>query len=298
MNKFKKAKPKRWLSLLLTVVILLGTMPFAALPVGAAPDWITISGANDSSKMQQLKGMLSQSGTKYIKLGEDINLNYDLGSAFPINGVKHLDLNGHKINYDDRVAESRVMFSVKSGAEMYIYDSSAKKTGYIHYDGILPKGKEIHHTIFFVEGGKLVVNGGEIEAGRSKRVWLVAARGFYNGYVRQQVEGAAIYVAPGAECIINGGIIRGRGRGRNFFDDADDRQWIITQDVKIHLLGDINGDGDVTEKDGTRINWHLDESRYLTDYEFKCADINGDGDVTEKDSTRINWHLDESRYLW
>lgn len=221
MNTLKKAKPKRLLSLLLTVVILLGTIPIGALPVGAAdaPSWITIKGTNDFSRMAQLTGMLSQSGTKYIKLGEDINLNYNSDSAFPVNGIKHLDLNGYKINYDDRTSENcSYMFEVESGAEMYIYDSSNKKTGYIHFDGILPKDNEISRSIFVVEsGGKLVVNGGEIEAGRSKRVWLTAAGngegGWYDGYARQQVQGAAIYVSPNAECIINGGVIRGRGTG-------------------------------------------------------------------------------------
>ena len=138
MNTLKKAKPRRLLSLLLAAVILFGALPLTALPVGAASDWITISDTNDFSRMAQLTGMLSQSDTKYIKLCDDINLNYDCGSAFPVNGEKHLDLNGHKINYDDRTSENcRYMFGIESGAEMYIYDSSDKKTGYIHYDGML-----------------------------------------------------------------------------------------------------------------------------------------------------------------
>ena len=216
-----KVIPKRLFSIFLSLIILLGVMPLSAVSAFAAddgfaenPSWFVISGANDSTRMAQLNGMLSQSGTKYIKLGDDIDLNYDLGSSFPINGIKHLDLNGHKLNYDDRTSENcRYMFDILSGAEMYIYDSSDKKTGYIHFDGILPKSGEISRSIFVVEKyGKLVVNGGEIEAGRSKQIWLAGA-GFYNGYVRQQVQGAAIYVSPGAECIINGGVIRGRGTG-------------------------------------------------------------------------------------
>lgn len=299
MNTLKKAKPNRLISLLLAVVILLGALPLAAFPASATsafnanPSWTTISGANDSTRMAQLTGMLSQSGTKYIKLGEDINLNYDLGSSFPVNGVKHLDLNGHRINYSDGTdAQARALFEVKSGAEVYIYDSSAKQTGYIHFDGRLTESNEnIYRHLFVVDSGaKLVVNGGELEAGRSKQIYVFNFYG-YSGYVRQQVAGTAIYVSKDAECIINGGTIRGRGEaGRVAQVNVNQRKLyinnaainnagtLIVNDGFIKGMGGANVIKEITEENSIKctpttvvysgiLDTHKVDRHYTTDYD-------------------------------
>lgn len=72
----------------------------------------------------------------------------------------------------------------------------------------------------------------------------------------------------------------------------------VTQDVKIHLKGDVTGDGKLDAKDRTFINRHLENSRPLSDYQFLCGDIDGNGVVNAKDRTQINRHLDGSRPLW
>ncbi len=72
----------------------------------------------------------------------------------------------------------------------------------------------------------------------------------------------------------------------------------VTQDLKIHLVGDIDGDGKVKMNDMNRINAHLKETTLLTDYALACADVTGDGNVKMNDMNRINAHLKETSSLW
>ena len=64
----------------------------------------------------------------------------------------------------------------------------------------------------------------------------------------------------------------------------------VTQDVKIHLKGDINGDGRVNTSDVGKANAHAKGSSLLTGYQFACADINGDGKVNTSDVGKLNAH--------
>ena len=73
----------------------------------------------------------------------------------------------------------------------------------------------------------------------------------------------------------------------------------VTQDVKIHLKGDINGDGRVTTIDFVRVNSHARGVTLLSGYELKCADVVGaDGKVTTADAIRINAHAKGTSLLW
>ena len=73
----------------------------------------------------------------------------------------------------------------------------------------------------------------------------------------------------------------------------------VTQDVKIHLIGDINGDGKITTLDPLRANSHAKNIVLLTDYALQCADVVGnDGKVTTMDVMRINAHVRETAKLW
>jgi len=72
----------------------------------------------------------------------------------------------------------------------------------------------------------------------------------------------------------------------------------ITQDVKIHLKGDINGDGRVNTTDVGRANAHAKKTTLLTGYELACSDINGDGRVNTTDVGRMNAHAKKTNLLW
>ena len=72
----------------------------------------------------------------------------------------------------------------------------------------------------------------------------------------------------------------------------------VTMDVKIHPVGDINGDGKVTTVDFGKANSMVRTMSELNDYEFKCADVNGDGMITTVDTARINSHVKGKAFLW
>ena len=72
----------------------------------------------------------------------------------------------------------------------------------------------------------------------------------------------------------------------------------VTQDVKIHLIGDITGDGKITNSDVNKANLHSKGRSILTGYELHCADANGDGNITNSDVNRINLHSKSKATLW
>ena len=83
------------------------------------------------------------------------------------------------------------------------------------------------------------------------------------------------------------------------------REYMVTvgtesavQNVKIHLLGDISGDGKISTSDVLKANFHAKRVTLLTGYEFLCADVNGDGNITTVDVNKINSHAKKVKFLW
>lgn len=72
----------------------------------------------------------------------------------------------------------------------------------------------------------------------------------------------------------------------------------VVQDLKIHLKGDINGDGKVIITDYTAVLKHVKKTAALEGYAFDCADINGDGKVIITDYTAILKHVKKTQALW
>lgn len=72
----------------------------------------------------------------------------------------------------------------------------------------------------------------------------------------------------------------------------------ITQDVKIHLIGDINGDGRINITDVGSANAHAKKSKLLTEYAFECADINGDEKINVSDVGKMNAHAKKTVMLY
>lgn len=68
----------------------------------------------------------------------------------------------------------------------------------------------------------------------------------------------------------------------------------VTQDVKINLIGDVTGDGNINPMDHSRLYAHLNDIMPLTDeYALKCADVTGDGNVNPMDHSRLYAHLND-----
>ena len=72
----------------------------------------------------------------------------------------------------------------------------------------------------------------------------------------------------------------------------------VTQDAKIHLLGDVNGDGKVTVLDYSKVLKHVKKTAFLEGYALLCADVNGDGKVNVTDYSKILRHAKKTETLW
>ncbi len=74
----------------------------------------------------------------------------------------------------------------------------------------------------------------------------------------------------------------------------------VTQDVKIHLKGDVTGDGRVNAVDLSRIKAHITLSKQITDtYQLQCANVADSGDtVNAVDLSRVKAHISLTKPLW
>ena len=72
----------------------------------------------------------------------------------------------------------------------------------------------------------------------------------------------------------------------------------VTQNAKIHLKGDINGDGRVNITDVGLANAHAKKTSTLTDYAYACANVNGDSRVNISDVGLLNAHAKKTATLW
>ena len=72
----------------------------------------------------------------------------------------------------------------------------------------------------------------------------------------------------------------------------------MTQDVAINPVGDVDGDGVITNFDYGRVNSHARGKSTLTDYAFFCADVDGDGVITNFDAGKVNSHARGKSSLW
>ena len=74
---------------------------------------------------------------------------------------------------------------------------------------------------------------------------------------------------------------------------------VVIQDVKIHLKGDIDGNGKVNVGDTAKVYAHVKNSTPITDaYLLLCADVSGDGKVNVGDTAKIYAHVKGSTLLW
>ena len=72
----------------------------------------------------------------------------------------------------------------------------------------------------------------------------------------------------------------------------------VSVDAKIHLCGDITGDGKVNAIDVARANAYAKGYFNLAGYELDCANINGDAVVNAIDVALMNAHAKGAKPLW
>lgn len=187
------------------------------------PNWIEVNNSDgDRNGIALLRALMQNPGSGtavYIKLTSDLEYVGEKDFYLPMNvvGCKHLDLNGHKLTYGVDSDRPSTFITVTEKAELHIYDSQ-NGGGYIHYEGKITNSTDAfdRSLIEVEEGGALFVNGGELEAGRSKEIYgkWEEDRGtgddLFYGNITQMISGAAVDVSPGGACVINGGVFYGR----------------------------------------------------------------------------------------
>ena len=62
----------------------------------------------------------------------------------------------------------------------------------------------------------------------------------------------------------------------------------ITLEAEIHIVGDINGDGNITTVDVGLANAHAKQTKTLEEYDFEVAEVSGDDMITTVDVGIIN----------
>ena len=73
----------------------------------------------------------------------------------------------------------------------------------------------------------------------------------------------------------------------------------MTLDVKIHLKGDIDGNGKINVGDTTKLYSHIKKTALITDeYMLLCADIDGNGRINVGDTTKLYAHIKKTSLLW
>ncbi len=72
----------------------------------------------------------------------------------------------------------------------------------------------------------------------------------------------------------------------------------IEEALKIHLLGDINGDGKLMVTDYSLILRHVKKTTTLEGYELQCADVDTNGKVMVTDYSQVLRHVKKTALIW
>jgi len=208
-------------------------------------------------------------------------------------GQKYLDLNGYNIEvYDDSftcgLADTlkRNLLTVTKGATLTLDDQSSGLGSILYTSSILPEMLAVRRDVFKVlNGGKLIVNGGSVEAGSSFKLYCNNIRevGYldksekyntlgeyaydytgavsYYGYAYYQIWGSAVSIDAGGYAVINDGTFYGRGEGYAKYKIKDGsnlcRDAVIDGSDDAYLT--ING-GKFCAKGGAHLFYFGDEN--------------------------------------
>ena len=241
---------RKLVSLTMVVMLLISAIP---TPAFAEEEYHEIAGP------QSLKKYLEMDGDVTIKLVSNIIHTTKVSDIGPYwitlgKGKKTLDLNGFSAELNAETGFETTMIKIPEGSELIVNDSSGNNSGklfcYGRIDhpgkyGLNYSTKDVkYRNVVEVDGGVLTVNGGTLEAGRSKQIWIAdamdiidwkgqlgsalswgmlgrAAARRFDGYAWQQVNGDCITLNSGY-VTINDGVFLGRGFSylNAYFDDT------------------------------------------------------------------------------
>ena len=233
---------KALVSLLLAALLLFSALPMTAVAAEADAAETGATSVNVSTP-EALKNYLEMNGDYVINVTSDIVFTRNssvigtraecVGWAVLGSGKKTLNLGTHLIKYrnefvaavtygseEDYKEQSESfgalkMFRINSGSELVVNaeTTSIANVGTISYEGKLLNNRDgvDQRDIFYVDGGKLTVNGGIFwPAGEGKMYTYTAWNGTWESEQYIQVNGTALTVRSG-EAVINGGYFRGLG---------------------------------------------------------------------------------------
>lgn len=229
---------KRITSLFLTLALMLTLIPASLTTTAEAylptpnPNtphsnngWVELNGPLGVAALKEY--LKDENNTWYMRLTGNISLDDDSFNGITVKGTKYLDLNGYSVDVNRDGGKELTLFEVPEGSTIVVCDS--RGGGRIHYDGYLDMDQSCNseggqvkfraiRNLFHVEG-TMILNGGELDGGRSKQVWVTYSHAagsadYYTGYVRQQLYATGIDV-DGGTLIMNGGSVCGRGDYRD-----------------------------------------------------------------------------------
>lgn len=244
----------RVLSAALCVLLLGCVLAAAPVTVQAAPAECPIEGATGSGTSEfdpvvvtdwdQLEAAMTYDGTLFVQVGKSIKhrgrgIVNGFCNATTVSGNITLDLNGKEVQKYDQIEGG---IGVDRGLKMFAVtgtltlndtsggDGSLRTISYIPdtFDFCMMSEDAFGTTVIVKDGGKFIMNGGELCPGRSQEHWCASAftvdyaygetrklkKGVterYDGYGRIQNNGTALLVEGGGEAVINGGELYGRG---------------------------------------------------------------------------------------
>ena len=234
--------------------------------------------------MEKLKEALEASGDANITITGDIIVSVKLtelqNSGYTYikvgSGNKKLDLAGHKVELNVTGGGEIEFVRVPTGASLTVRDSSVKQTGKLWADGDMESipwsyngndymNRDVRYrNTVVVDGGSFTLEGGEIEAGRAKEMyicegmkidmfdqqlnnalsggvlyWAVACR--FDGNAYQIVNGDAVTLKRGS-VTINGGKVTGKGYRKLRTEFTTSRMDVELEFVRAAAVNALSGD--------------------------------------------------------
>ncbi len=250
------------------------------LSVSAQGEYVEIETA------ESFKEIMESDGDKNIIITRDIIYTCqvsDVGDYWITlgSGEKTLNLNGKSVELNAETGMETTMIKVPTGAALIINDTSGDDSGKLFCYGKMTSPRDEngvlryfndavkYRNVLEVDGGTVTINGGTLEAGRSKKFWIYDGRDVYDlrhmleytiqfgvlglaigarydGYAWQQVNGDCITVNDGS-LMVNDGVLLGRGFSNleTFVKEGDnDVDVAFSRSACLRLLGGttiING---------------------------------------------------------